>query len=115
MAEAKVPRKYWWVVAVAVPVAVALIAAVPGLFKPSGPGGGTNTTINGNNNTVNFDYSTNNTFVTNVNVIAREVVEGYRAMAADEEREREAFHGAGTEHVQHAGADDRREVAVEHG
>ncbi len=72
MAEAKVPRKYWWVVAVAVPVAVALIAVLPGLFKPSGPGGGTNTTINGNNNTVNFDYSTNNTFVTNVKVIARE-------------------------------------------
>jgi hypothetical protein len=72
MAEAKVPRKYWWVVAVAVPVAVALIAVVPGLFKPSGPGGGTNTTINGNNNTVNFDYSTNNTFVTNAKVIARE-------------------------------------------
>lgn len=72
MAEAKVPRKYWWVVAVAVPVAVALIAVLPGMFKPSGSGGGTNTTINGNNNTVNFDYSTNNTFVTNVNVIAQE-------------------------------------------
>jgi hypothetical protein len=72
VAEAKVPRKYWWVVAVAVPVVVALIAVVPGLFKPSGPGGGTNTNINGNNNTVNFDYSTNNTFVTNVNVIERE-------------------------------------------
>jgi hypothetical protein len=57
-------------VAVAVPVAVALISIVPGLFKPSGSGGGT--TITGDNNTVNFDYSTHNTFVTNVNVIARE-------------------------------------------
>ena len=34
--DEKVPRKYWWVVAVAVPVAVALIAIVPGLFKSSG-------------------------------------------------------------------------------
>jgi len=68
--DGKVPRKYWWVVAVAVPVAVALISIVPGLFKPSGSGGGT--TITGDNNTVNFDYSTHNTFVTNVNVIARE-------------------------------------------
>jgi hypothetical protein len=71
--DEKVPRKYWWVVAVAVPVAVALIAIVPGLFKPSaGSGGGTNTAITGDNNTVSFDYSTHNTFVTNVNVIARE-------------------------------------------
>jgi hypothetical protein len=68
--DGKVPRKYWWVVAVAVPVAVALISIVPGLFKPSGSGGGT--TITGDNNTVNFDYSTHNTFVTNMNVIARE-------------------------------------------
>jgi len=70
--EQKVPRKYWWVVAVAVPVVVALIAIIPGLFKPSGSGGGTSTTITGDYNTVNFDYSTHNTFVTNVNVIARE-------------------------------------------
>jgi hypothetical protein len=70
--DEKVPRKYWWVVAVAVPVAVALIAIVPGLFKPSGSGGGTSTAITGDNNTVNFDYSTHSTFITNVNVIARE-------------------------------------------
>jgi hypothetical protein len=70
--DKKIPRKYWWVVAVAVPVAVALISIVPGLFKPSGSGGGTSTAITGDNNTVNFDYSTHNTFVTNVNVIARE-------------------------------------------
>jgi len=68
----KVPRKYWWVVAVAVPVAVALISVVPGLFKSSGSGGGTSTAITGDNNTVYFDYSTHNTFVTNVNIIARE-------------------------------------------
>ena len=71
--DGKVPRKYWWVVAVALPVALALIAIVPGLFKSSGgSGGGTSTAITGDNNTVSFDYSTHNTFVTNVNVIARE-------------------------------------------
>jgi hypothetical protein len=70
--DEKVPRKYWWVVAVAVPVAIALISIVPGLFKPPGSGGGTSTAITGDNNTVNFDYSTHNTFVSNVNVIARE-------------------------------------------
>ena len=70
--DEKIPRKYWWVVAVAVPVAVALISVIPSLFKPSGSGGGPSANITGNNNTVNFDYSTRNTFVTNVNVIARE-------------------------------------------
>ena len=69
----KGPRKYWWIAAAAVPVMVALIAIIPGLMKSSGgSGGNTNTTITGDNNTVTFDYSTNNTFVTNVNVIARE-------------------------------------------
>ena len=68
----KVPRKYWWVVAVAVPVAVAIIAILPGLLGSSNSRSGTSTTISGDNNTVNFDYSTHNTFVTNVNVIARE-------------------------------------------
>jgi hypothetical protein len=70
----KIPKKYWWVVAVAVPVVVALIAIVPSFLKSSGGPGTANTaTITGNNNTVNFDYSTtHNTFVTNVNVIARE-------------------------------------------
>ena len=71
--DANVPRKYWWVVAVAVPIVIALIAVVPSLFKPSGgSSGGTSATITGDNNAVNFDYSTHNTFVTNVNVIARE-------------------------------------------
>jgi hypothetical protein len=72
----KVPRKYWWVVAVAVPVLVAFIAIVPSLLKSSGESpaaaGPSVGTISGNNNTVTFDYSTRNTFVTNVNVIARE-------------------------------------------
>ncbi len=63
------PRKYWWVAAAAVPVAVALIAILPGIVNPPDEDG---TTITGDNNTVSFDYSTHNTFVTNVNVIARE-------------------------------------------
>ena len=71
--DGRVPRKYWWVVVVAVPVVIALIAIIPALFKSSGgSGGGTSTVITGDNNAVNFDYSTHNTFVTNVNVIARE-------------------------------------------
>jgi hypothetical protein len=71
--DANVPRKYWWVVAVAVPVVLALIAIVPNVVKRSGGStGGTSTTITGDNNAVTFDYSTHNTFVTNVNVIARE-------------------------------------------
>jgi len=73
VADVKVPRKYWWVAVVAVPVVLAIIAILPGVLKSSGgSSGGTNTTISGNNNTVSFDYSTHNTFVTNVNVIARE-------------------------------------------
>ena len=58
MAEGgKVPRKYWWVVAVAVPLLVALITIVPGLLRSSsgsagGTGSSTNTTITGDNNTV---------------------------------------------------------------
>ena len=73
MADVKVPRKYWWVAVVAVPVVLAIIAILPRLLEsPGGASGGTNTTISGNNNTVSFDYSTHNTFVTNVNVIARE-------------------------------------------
>jgi hypothetical protein len=58
---------------VAVPIAVALIAILPGLLKTSsGPVAGAGPSVTGNNNTVNFDYSTHNTFVTNVAVIARE-------------------------------------------
>ena len=84
--DTKVPRKYWWVVPVAVPIGVALIAIVPTLVtrgcspapapaKPeeakasAGPGG---VAITGGTNTINFDYSTRTTFVTNVSVIARE-------------------------------------------
>jgi hypothetical protein len=60
-------------VAVAVPVALAIIAIVPGLFRSSGgSGGGPSAVITGDNNKVSFDYSTNNTLVTNVNVIAQE-------------------------------------------
>ena len=73
MADVKVPRKYWWVAVVAVPVVLAIIAILPRLLEsPGGASGGTNTTISGNNNTVSFDYSTHNPVVTNVNVIARE-------------------------------------------
>jgi hypothetical protein len=71
--EESYPKKYWWVVIVAVPIIVALITVLPGLVKSSNSSGGpSGTTITGDNNTVNYDYSTHNTFVTNVAVIARE-------------------------------------------
>ena len=43
---------------------------VPGLLKSSSGNAGTTTIIPGNNNTVTFDYSSHDTFVTNVNGIA---------------------------------------------
>ena len=97
--DEKVPRKYWWVATAAVPVAVALIAIVPGLFKASGgAGAGTNTTITGDNNTVSFDYSTHNTFVTNVNVIAREYeLQTGRPLSDDLRRQIEAAVSAATQ------------------
>lgn len=87
--DAKVPRKYWWVVP-AVPVAVALIAILPQMVCRGGSegpvsagttvtgntgttvAGNTGVTVTGNNNTLTFDYSTRNTFVTNINIIAKE-------------------------------------------
>jgi hypothetical protein len=69
VADAKIPKKYWWVAVVAVPIVLALIAIVPQLRKsPGGSGGGT--TITGGTNTI--IYGTNNTFITNVSVFARE-------------------------------------------
>ena len=96
----KIPRKYWWLVAVAVPVVVALIAIVPSLLKSSGGPGSANTaTITGNNNTVTFDYSTtHNTFVTNVNVIAREYeLQTGRPLSDDLRRQIEAAVTAATQ------------------
>jgi hypothetical protein len=96
--DEKIPRKYWWVVAVAVPVAVAVISIIPSLFKPSGSGGGPSANITGNNNTVNFDYSTHNTFVTNVNVIAREYeLQTGRPLSDDLRRQIESAVNAATE------------------
>jgi hypothetical protein len=66
-----VPRKYWWVIPAGVPIAVALIAATPLLLKScggSGGAGGSGTTINARD--ITFNYGS--TFVTNVNIIAKE-------------------------------------------
>jgi hypothetical protein len=62
-----VPRKYWWVVPVAVPIVIALIAIVPQLRKASGGSGG-GTTITGDHNTI----ISGNTFIPNVNVFAQQ-------------------------------------------
>jgi hypothetical protein len=87
--EQSYPRKYWWVVVVAVPIIVAAIAVVPGLVKSSdGADAAPVTTITGDHNTVSFDYSTHNTFVTNVALIAREYeAQTGQPLAADLKRQ----------------------------
>jgi hypothetical protein len=70
--EESYPRKYWWVVVVAVPIVVALIAVLPGLLKSSNGSGPPPVQVTGNGTIVNYGYLENNTFVTNVEVIARE-------------------------------------------
>lgn len=71
------PRKYWWVVVVALPVVLALIAVFPQLVKtsaePAKPtAGGIDTSVTGNNNTVNIDNSSKMTVINNVSLIAAE-------------------------------------------
>jgi hypothetical protein len=68
------PKKYWWVVLVALPVVLALIAIVPQLMGGSGekPAGGSGVSIVGNNNTVTVDNSSQMTVINNISVIAQE-------------------------------------------
>lgn len=67
------PKKYWWVVLVALPVALALIAIVPGLIGDGDkPAGDNAVSITGNNNTVTIDNSTKMTVINNISVIAQE-------------------------------------------
>jgi ribosomal protein L17 len=68
------PKKYWWVVLVALPVALALVAIVPQLIGGSGakPAGDNGVSIVGSNNTVTIDNSTQMTVINNISVIAQE-------------------------------------------
>ena len=68
------PKKYWWVVLVALPVVLALIAIVPQLMGGSGekPSGANAVSITGNNNTVTIDNSSQMTVINNISVIAQE-------------------------------------------
>ena len=60
-AKPSYPRKYWWIILVALPVAIALIGILPQFFPPKKSNGGgsrqqngnNNMMIDGNNNTVN--------------------------------------------------------------
>jgi tetratricopeptide (TPR) repeat protein len=76
------PQKYWWVILVALPVALALIKLGPDLFSPkkdSGSSGGFNNQQSGNNNVavsgnaniLNSDLSTE-TYVINLPAIEKE-------------------------------------------
>ena len=85
------PRKYWWLILVAVPVALALIKLAPEFWnKPPAPNGGFknqqtgtgNTAINGSHNII--DYSTK-TYVINMAAIEKEYAEVKREPLADEE------------------------------
>jgi ribosomal protein L17 len=68
------PKKYWWVVLVALPVVLALIGTFPQLIGRGGEksAGGSGMSIVGNNNTVTIDNSTQMTVINNISVIAQE-------------------------------------------
>jgi hypothetical protein len=70
--EGSYPKKYWWVVVVALPIVLAVIAVLPGLLKSSNGSSTPSVSVTGDGTIVNYGYLENNTFVTNVEVIARE-------------------------------------------
>ena len=80
------PKKYWWVVLVALPVGLALVGILPQLIGRSGreDSGGTQVRIDGDNNFVNTG---NLTIVNNIPVIAQEYQKQTGQPLADHLRE----------------------------
>jgi len=70
----KVPKKYWWLIPVGVPIAVALIAATPLLMKACtpGPAPGPGTPPPSITNIAGGDIVYGDKIVTNINIIASE-------------------------------------------
>jgi len=92
------PKKYWWVVLVALPVVLALITAYSGLFSRGGSspgvaqtGGGPNVAVSGTGNTVTItnDFSTKLYLTTNISLIAGEYEKFQGRPLTDEALKRE--------------------------
>lgn len=93
------PRKYWWVVLVALPIALAVITAFSGVFKGGGgsnpgvsqTGGGQNVAVSGTGNTVSItnDFSTRLYLTTNISIIAAEYEKQLGRPLTDEALKRE--------------------------
>ena len=85
------PQKYWWLILVALPLALAAIKLVPDLVsdgRKNGPAGDHNLVVNGSNNILNSDLSTK-TYVINLAAIEKEYAEIKREPLQDEELKQE--------------------------
>ncbi len=98
-AKASYPRKYWWLILIALPVMIALIGILPQLIskkKADAPAGGfnnqqtgdSNVAINGSGNILNSDLSTK-TYVINMAAIEKEYTSVKGEALQDEELKKE--------------------------
>ena len=90
------PQKYWWLILIALPLALALIKLAPDLLSKKSDGAGFkneqtgdhNVAINGSNNVLNTDLSTK-TYLINLQAIEKEYAEIKREPLQDEELKKE--------------------------